>query len=64
MEGYNAEYALWRNTVSQLSAWRLSAKRTILASLAFGGVIAAVSLIGLHGGFGGTSGGGGPPPVQ
>jgi hypothetical protein len=57
VEGYNAEYTLWRNTVSQLSAWRFSPGRTILASLVGGGVIVALSVLGLTGAFGGTSGG-------
>ena len=57
VEGYNAEYTLQRNTVKQLDAWRLSPGRTVLASLVIGGAIAALSVLGLSGAFGGTSGG-------
>ncbi len=58
--GYNAEYTVQRSTVRQLSTWRISPKRTVMASLVFAGLITAVSLIGLHGGFGGTPGGSTP----
>lgn len=57
VEGYNAEYTLRQNTVSQLSAWRLSPGRTVLAALVVGGAVAALSVLGLNGAFGGTSGG-------
>jgi hypothetical protein len=57
VDGYNAEYTLRQNTVSQLSAWRLSPGRTALAALVVGGLIAVVSVLGLNGAFGGTSGG-------
>ena len=57
VEGYEAEYTLQRHTVRQLSAWRLSTGRTVVASIVFGGVIAALSFLGLNSAFGGTSGG-------
>jgi hypothetical protein len=57
VEGYDAQYTLQRSTVSQLSVWRVSVQRTIVASLVFGGAITALSVLGLNGAFGGTGGG-------
>ena len=57
VEGYNAEYTLWRSTVSQLSAWRFSPGKTVVVSVVFAGAIAVLSVLGLNGAFGGTGGG-------
>ena len=62
VEGYNAEYSVRRNTVSQLAVWRVSPGKTVLASLVFGGAIAVLSVLGVSSAIGGTGGGTGSQP--